>query len=298
MKKLSLADPDLPRLIVTGHPNHELAILGLVQRLRPRLLFLTDGGSEERVEESRRALAALGLLDRARFLAWTEESLYQALLAQDKAVFAELVAQVRSEVQAYAPRQIFCESIELYNPLHDITLPIVRATEGIDGIEIVEFPLIAQIPTPGERYRVQRLPAGRRGVVRVELMAAELAAKLRARADHYLCLRHQLGGVLDDIGDEHAAVECFVAARDELPLPRARSRSPLRMARPPASGAGGSRARDHLRRALPADGRGAGGPVRGPCRFFTADSVFRAWTGRRSGLISLMALGRASSASM
>jgi len=216
---LKLSDPAIRRLVVTGHPNHELAIFGFVQRLRPRLLFLTDGGGAERVEESRRALASLGLLHQAPFLDWTEESLYRALLDGDSGVFAELVAEVRSEIEATAPQQIFCESIELYNPLHDITLPIVRAaTRGLPGIEIFEFPLIAQEPADGERYRVQRLPA-RRTTEALHLTAGEHGAKLSAREDLYLCLRRQLGAVLEELGPEHTAVEFFAPACEELPEP-------------------------------------------------------------------------------
>jgi hypothetical protein len=214
-----LADSSISRLIVTGHPNHELAIFGFVQRLRPRLVFLTDGGGEERVNETRRALDTLGLLDNARFLGWTEKSLYQALLDQDLAVFVQLVEQVRAEILACAPRQILCESIELYNPLHDITLPIVRAaTRGLDGIEIVEFPLIAQVAEPGERYRIQRLPESRKAAI-LRLSDAEVAVKQKAREQHYLSLRQQLGGVLDEVDREHLAEEHFAPALEEMPTP-------------------------------------------------------------------------------
>ncbi|HEV8583189.1 MAG TPA: hypothetical protein VGX68_29325 [Thermoanaerobaculia bacterium] len=215
----ALTDPAVSRLIVTGHPNHELAIFGFVQRLRPRLLFLTDGGGEERVSESRAALASLGLLDRARFLGWSEESLYRALLERNATVFAQVVAQVRSEIEAWAPRQILCESIELYNPLHDVTLPIVRAAaRGLDGIEILEFPLIAQEPGQHERYRVQRLPEARAGAT-LRLTAAELAAKLRARDHQYGCLRRQLGDVLTALDRDQVGLEVFAPALEELPTP-------------------------------------------------------------------------------
>jgi hypothetical protein len=60
------ANPEIPRLLVTGHPNHELAIHGFVQRMRPHILFLTDGGGEARSAESRAALARLGLAESAR----------------------------------------------------------------------------------------------------------------------------------------------------------------------------------------------------------------------------------------
>jgi hypothetical protein len=255
-----LQNPAIRRLIVTGHPNHELAILGLVQRLRPRFLFLTDGGGAERVAETRSALDSLGLLAQARFLSWPETRLYRALLDHDLLLFDDLVAAVRSEIEDCAAQQVFCESVEFYNPLHDVTLPIaMAAARGLHGVEIVEFPLIAQEPAAGERYRVQRFPAGNGGqanrssapaaagapiapakaseavetlergrissagrrTVSLRLTPAELAVKLAARTDHYSCLRRQLGAVLDDIGEQHAAVEEFRAAPSAIPAPGA-----------------------------------------------------------------------------
>jgi hypothetical protein len=208
-----------PTLVVTGHPNHELAILGLVQRWRPRLLFLTDGGGPERVDDSRHVLDELGLLDHAHFLGWPESRLYQALLDGDYATFGELVAEVRSEVAAHGSRRVLCESIELYNPLHDVTLPIVRAAlQGRRDVEILEFPLIAQVPVEEELYRIQRMPTGRTGES-YHLTADELAIKIAARASRYGSLRRQLGPVLDGLGREHLAREVFASAAAELPTP-------------------------------------------------------------------------------
>jgi hypothetical protein len=219
---LDLTDPGISRLVVTGHPNHELAIFGFVQRLRPRLLFLTDGGGEERENESRRALASIGLLDRARFLGCTEQKLYEALLFTDRRTFQWLVDSVRDELIACDARQVFCESIELYNPLHDITLPIVRAAAaGLSDqrdVEIIEFALIAQEPAPPERYRVQRFPADR-APSSIALDAVELANKLAVRDRCYLSLRRTTGAVIDALPDQHSATEQFARALHELPAP-------------------------------------------------------------------------------
>jgi len=46
-----LGDPTVRRLTVFSHPNHELAVCGLVLRSRSHL---GDGGSAEHIEESRR----------------------------------------------------------------------------------------------------------------------------------------------------------------------------------------------------------------------------------------------------
>lgn len=222
-----LNDPSIPRLVVTGHPNHELAIFGFVQRAQPHLLFLTDGGSQERMDESRRALASIGSLDRATFLEWREQTLYDALLALDIDVLRRLADEVRAVLIAVAPRQVICESIEFYNPLHDLTLPIVRAAlRGLEGIEIIEFPLIAQEPdvsnsdavaSRDERYRVQRFPAGRTSIA-LALDAAELENKLHARDHEYRSLRGTTGSVID-VSREQAATEVFAPATGELPAP-------------------------------------------------------------------------------
>jgi hypothetical protein len=217
--KPDLADPSISRMVVTGHPNHELAIFGFVQRMRPRLLFLTDGGGPEREGESRAALASIGLLERARFLSWSEQSLYDALLAHDFALFRRLAAEVRGELLAHDVRQVFCESIELYNPLHDITLPVVRAAAAELDVEIVEFPLIAQEPSDeGEHYRVQRFP-DTRDTVSMTLDAAEGANKLDARDRHYTILGRTMGDVLARVPDPTTATEFFRPARPDLPEP-------------------------------------------------------------------------------
>src|ERR1051325_11656590 len=211
-----LSDPAVARLVVTGHPNHELAIFGFVQRARPQLLFLTDGGGEERVEESRRALASIGMLERATFLGWREQTLYDALLSCNLALIGRLVEQVRATLLDVRPQQVICEAIELYNPLHDITLPIVRAAAAGLDIEILEFPLIAQEPAESERYRVQRF-ARDRGIA-LRLSAEELDNKLRARDREYLTLRRTTGSVLA-VSPEQAATEVFAPAAEEVPVP-------------------------------------------------------------------------------
>lgn len=212
--------PGLRRLVVTGHPNHELAILGFVQRFRPHFLFITDGGSDIRMNESREVLDSLGLLAQSRFLAWPEERLYRALLDGDLPFFREIVARVRSEIDAVSPAEVLCESIEYYNPLHDVTLPIVRAALRGRSARILEFPLIAQEPGEPERYRVNRLAPGKQAdVLELRLTPDELATKREAGARRYPSLRRQMGPVLDGIAPESSAVEHFVAGARGLPAP-------------------------------------------------------------------------------
>ena len=209
------AKPGERCLVVTGHPNHELAIFGFTQRVKPRFLFLTDGGGEHRVAESRLGLEKLGLLKGTRFLSTSETTLYEALLDQATDVFTALIAEVRTEIEETGAGHVVCESVEFYNPLHDMTLPIVwAAARGLPGIQIWEFPLIAQLPDTGERYRVQRMAPDRaRDVVNIELTPDELATKLDAKTHIYACLRSQLGSVADELDERHLAVEYFARAK-------------------------------------------------------------------------------------
>jgi len=152
------------KLVVLSHPNHELAIFGFLQRFRPHLVYLTDGGGQPRVEETRRGLESIGLLEHAHFLGHPEKSFYDALLARDSALYEEVASQVCTCFQALKPEQVFCDAIEFYNPVHDISLPIVRAAlDGQVGASVFEVPLVYQKAGEGESYVVQRMPGSRRG---------------------------------------------------------------------------------------------------------------------------------------
>lgn len=206
-------------LLVTGHPNHELAVLGWVQRVRPNLLFLTDGGGPHREQDSRDALASLGLAGQATSLGGSESLLYQALLDHDTAPLVRIAAAIRTHVERLRPRQVLCEAIEFYNPLHDLTLPlVVAALRGLD-VEIVEFPLIAQVPDAEERYRIQRFAPGREAVTRLELDRCELGRKLTARAAAYPSLRAQLGATIAAVSDADCGLEVLARAGDPLAAP-------------------------------------------------------------------------------
>jgi hypothetical protein len=214
MTALLTTDDRIPRLLVTGHPNHELAILGFVQRMRPHLLFLTDGGAEARSSESRELLGSLGLGAHARFLGVSEAVLYQALVDGDTATFQELAAEVRREIERTGARQVLCESVEFYNPLHDLTLPLVRAaTRGMEGVEVLEFPLIAErVDAPGA-FRLQRPVTSRSAdVLSLQLTKTEVHRKLRAARRSYPSLRAQMGAILDAVEASQAALECFLPA--------------------------------------------------------------------------------------
>jgi len=201
------------RLAVFSHPNHELAIYGLMMRALPHTLFLTDGGGEKRLAETREGLAALGLLDRATFLNHSEDSFYGALLDNDLSFFCDVAEQIRDCVEAVGTEQVWCDAVEFYNPVHDLAFPlVVRAIKGLPEVEIFEVPLIYQRPSvdAGGEYAVQRALESTPNAVEVRLSAAEVAAKRRCRDEIYTELRAQLGAVITDLPEEYLAIEVLL----------------------------------------------------------------------------------------
>ena len=218
----ALDDFGIRRLVVLSHPNHEAAIFGIVQRLRPKLVVLTDGGGDPRPAESRQALDRIGLLDRASFLDFRESDFYRALLDHDLDYFRSVIGRLRIELEEFGPKQVICDAVEFYNPVHDLTLPIVRAALGAaPPAQIFEAPLIYQIAGQNagnsESYELQRFPPSRRdGQIEFRLSMDEHAAKLAARDQVYGSLRKQIGTLLDRTSADHFATEVIGPAANGL----------------------------------------------------------------------------------
>lgn len=220
MRGLELA-PSAKTVAVFSHPNHELAIFGLLQRLRPQLVYLTDGGGPDRIRETRRGLESIGLAEHAHFLDYSEQSFYEALLAGDLGLYDEVADRVRRRFHEIEPRQVFCDAVEFYNPLHDMSLPIVSAAlNGRLAAAVFEVPLVYQTAAEGEAYEVQRMPPSRRaGQFEVRLLERELTAKQRARDRGYSLLQEQIGPLLSTLSDAHLAREVVAPAPPSLPTP-------------------------------------------------------------------------------
>lgn len=193
-------DPALETVAVFGHPNHEIAILGTLARLQPAVIYLTDGGGEARVAQTKSALASLGMAEKAVFLNHSEESFYQALLNRDAGFFIDIAETVKALLDARKPRQILCDAVEFYNPVHDVTAPMVHlAARELPDATIFEVPLVYQQEGPGERYILQGVPAALAGdSVTFHLSDEELALKIAARDEIYTLLTEQMGPLLCD----------------------------------------------------------------------------------------------------
>lgn len=197
---------------VFSHPNHEMAIYGILKRIRPFFIFLTDGGGEERVNETKQGLTLLGLLDRAIFLNIKEDHVYHALLERDIDFFKHQVDQIANIFRELEPAQVLSDSIEFYNPVHDMTLALVdTAREAVAPMSfpIFEVPLVYQTP---DGYQVQRPPKEhRKWEIRIALSEEELDLKMKAWKEIYTILGRQIGYLVPDPRDI-ARIETVVPA--------------------------------------------------------------------------------------
>ena len=211
----------ITRLMIFGHLAHELALFGFLQRFRPQIVIITDGGGKERIRQSRTGLESIGL--EATYLEFAENDFYAALLRRDISFFEAVSESLSPEIAASQPDQIFCDAVEFYNPVHDITLPLVlRALTAAPRAEVFEVPLVYQTIATGEHYEIQRLPpASGRCPFRYHLTSQELRAKIHARDEIYLSLRDQAEPEFSAAPVEHLAIEEIAPAGDPLAWPHA-----------------------------------------------------------------------------
>jgi hypothetical protein len=214
----------IKRLMIFGHPAHELALFGFLQRFRPQIVIITDGGGEERIRQSRTGLESIGL--EATYLQFAENDFYPALVRRDIPFFETVSDSLSLEIAASQPDQIFCDAVEFYNPVHDTTLPLVlRASAAAPRAEVFEVPLVYQTLAAGEHYEIQRMrPESARRPFGYYLTLQELRAKIHARDQIYLSLRDQAGPEFSAATAERLAIEETAPASDPFAWPHATGR--------------------------------------------------------------------------
>jgi hypothetical protein len=214
-------------IIVFSHPNHETAILGSLMRMQAPIVFLTDGGGEARVNQTHEGLGSIARLENAHFLNHKEDDLYDALLDGRTDFYRALADQVADIFGRYQPQRIYCDAVEFYNPVHDMSLPIVQvaAAKSAPTAAIFEIPLIYQTQAEKESYVLQRVPVSLEAdAVWVELTNAELDKKVNILCGNiYSILHAQMKGMIRESLPQ-AGREQFLKARTELPRPVAGQR--------------------------------------------------------------------------
>lgn len=179
-------------LVVFSHPNHEISVYGLMTRERPMAAYLTDGGGGERLLGTMKSVADLGV--RAIYLDRTEASFYEAVLRKDMGFWRAVVQQLSALISATDPDQILCDAVEYYNPVHDMSLPLVQAAARKAGCRaaIMAVPLVWE--KSNGTFSIQRaLPMDASREFWINLSDNESARKRAALSTYYAPLRAQMG---------------------------------------------------------------------------------------------------------
>jgi hypothetical protein len=175
-------------LLVFAHPGHELRAYHLMERVRPRVVVLTDGSGSttaSRLGDSRALIAHAGGSESAIFGPLTDREAYAALMAVDAEPFLEQVDALTDSLLAHDVRALVVDAAEGYNPVHDVCHWIgqaaaLRARRSGARIALFELDLIAHPDAPGDGLRLQLddLAFGRKlaAVSRYEALKAEADA--------------------------------------------------------------------------------------------------------------------------
>ena len=104
--------------------------------------------------------------------------------------------------------------MEYYNPIHDLTVPLVKRALGDTPASIMCVPLIYQRRGVGESYELQRVtPAEEKASVKFYLNREELKKKTLARDNVYTVLRGRLGPLLYSLPEDHGLLEVLLPLR-------------------------------------------------------------------------------------
>lgn len=218
--------------LVVSHPGHELCVRGWISLSRPQAFVLTDGSGrsgQSRINSTTKILTEVGAQPGTIYGRMPDQAIYAALLSRSFDPFLslseELAAAFRRERIAY----VVGDSIEGYNPTHDVCRLLIDAAVKIanssglaDPIDNFDFPLMFRQDHYAESLRekaiwVRLSDAGFNS--KLEAMhaypelAAEVSAGLNKTALKALSIFPEIAAavekVVDGMGEDAFRIECL-----------------------------------------------------------------------------------------
>lgn len=203
-------------VLLMAHPGHELLLHHWIERHRPAVFALSDGSGSigvARVERSKRVIEASGGSVGRVFGLLPDAAWYRAIVAQDVTPFLRAVEAIVDG--ASPPAAVVSDSIEYFNPLHDLCCVVAHVATGLingrggNPVRHLEYPIEAE----ANRMPEQRLILDGGALARKRAAIAsyeELAREIERRS---------AGMNLDDLGREtlHAA-RCDAMWPEDLPV--------------------------------------------------------------------------------
>ena len=188
--------------LVVAHPGHELRVYGWLLRARPDVYALTDGSGRDgtsRLASTAELLHRAGLASGGVFGRFTDREMYEALLDRDVATFTDLAAELAEQFIARGVTTVGGDSVEGYNPAHDICRLLIDAAVAIAearAVEIANYDFAV----------VGANPAGAELVITLD--DDELAEKIGA-AGRYREMRYEVDKAISDHGLDSFRAEKF-----------------------------------------------------------------------------------------
>ncbi len=196
---VSASLPDGKAALIVAHPGHELRVFGWLSHARPQVCVLTDGSGRRlvsRLNATARILNSVAASTGPVFGRFTDQRVYQALLAHDHASFIALADKLAAWLARERIAYVVSDAAEGYSSTHDVCRMLcataVKKAAPIAGREIPHYDFwLAAHPATNTTD----------DAIRLGLDDATWQAKLKhARA--YEALHHDVNHALAEFGTE------------------------------------------------------------------------------------------------
>ncbi len=140
-------------------------------------------------------------------------------MQRDAQFYRSMAKRIGQIIREVRPDDIYCDAVEFYNPVHDMTLPLVLGALNGADVPVFEVPLIYQRNDAASSFEIQRVPPSLEGqALLTELTDDEVGRKIRTLSDgRYRALLGQLGGQIQRVLPTHARREQVLKARKGVP---------------------------------------------------------------------------------
>lgn len=120
--------------LVVAHPSHELRVHGWMEKARPYVCVLTDGGGrsgESRLDRTTEVLLKVGARPGAIYGQVTDLQVYSAILDGNAELFAGLVEELARAFADQKIEYVVGDAAEGYSVTHDICRTMIEAAAEI-----------------------------------------------------------------------------------------------------------------------------------------------------------------------
>ncbi|QEE30317.1 hypothetical protein FTW19_21435 [Terriglobus albidus] len=122
--------PKASAALILGHPGHELRVYGWIRFIRPLTFVITDGSGASgisRLDTTTQLLNHLGSPIGTVYGRFTDEAIYETMLARSLEPLCEVVESIASALIDAEIEIVASDASEGYNPTHDICFELTQA---------------------------------------------------------------------------------------------------------------------------------------------------------------------------